>query len=113
MYNRDNPSKNALCYFASFNLILFYYCLEIIYHCLGVIWESPILIYYFHFYKRHNNEISLKPILNKKKIKDLSKDNRALSGYMTPQIRGGVEPSDILVSDAGCKKSLDCPISGL
>ncbi|WP_177208046.1 hypothetical protein [Pseudoalteromonas denitrificans] len=55
----------------------------------------------------------MKPILNKKKIKDLSKDNRALSGYMTPQIRGGVEPSDILVSDAGCKKSLDCPISGL
>ncbi len=54
--------------------------------------------------------------LNKKKLKNLAKDNKALPADMTPNIAGGIDiphtclmcPSDVCISNAGdCESILD------
>ena len=53
--------------------------------------------------KKYGNKMKLK--LNKKKLKNLSKDNNALPADMTPLI-GGASP----VPSGECTRTLDCPI---
>ncbi len=52
----------------------------------------------------------MKLTLNKKKIKNLSKDNKSIPSEVTPQIGGGGAPGDNL-SKRVCHSDVTCQVS--